>query len=503
MVKKAASKTFARISSQPVDGASLSVFRIVVGCTFFAGLASYLAESWVEYFYVSPKFHFKYYGFSWVRPLAGDGMRALFQLMLVTSVLVAAGVAYRVTSLLLAVGYTYIFLLDKSQYQNHYYLLMLTAWVMACLPAHRALSFDRFFHSKRQDTVPRWTVWLLRFQVGLPYFFGGVAKLNSDWINGQPMRMKLANSTWYPVIGPFFAEEWCVQIFVWGGLLFDLAIVPLLLCRRTRLPAFAVSVCFHLMNATLFNIGVFPWFMIFASTIFFEPEWPRVFRFRGEVRMPNSKIAPTKTYRPLLAAVMVYVMVQVALPFRHQLYAGNVNWTEKGHFFAWHMKLRDKKSVSKFKWVHKATGKAGDINVLKFITPQQAAHATGDPEMIVQLCRFLKEDLQRQGLGDCAVYALNLTSLNGRKPQPLVNPLMDLASVPRSVFLPTEVYTSLSEPLNPFTPWRIARHEWTQHIDIPNRVFWLGTTKDPALENEASVCDLPLRRSAFDMRSMK
>ena len=29
------------------------------------------------------------------------------------------------------------------------------------------------------------------------------------------------------------------------------------------------------MNASLFQIGVFPWVMIFLTTIFFAPDWPR------------------------------------------------------------------------------------------------------------------------------------------------------------------------------------------------------------------------------------
>ena len=31
-------------------------------------------------------------------------------------------------------------------------------------------------------TAPRWYVWLLRGQLGVVYFFAGVAKLNADWL---------------------------------------------------------------------------------------------------------------------------------------------------------------------------------------------------------------------------------------------------------------------------------------------------------------------------------
>ena len=68
------------------------------------------------------------------------------------------------------------------------------------------------------------------------------------------------------------------MLFSYGGLLFDLAVVPLLLWKRTRLQAFLAAVVFHLCNALLFefSIGVFPWMMIAATLMFFDPSWPRM-----------------------------------------------------------------------------------------------------------------------------------------------------------------------------------------------------------------------------------
>lgn len=459
----------------PVDVAFLAFFRVVVGGAFFYSFLSSLSQGWVEFCYVSPEFHFKYFGFEWVQPLPGRGMTWLYQTLCVCALLVATGTVYRLSSILLATGYSYVFLIDKSQYQNHYYLLVLTAWLIAFLPAHRAFAVDSL-RSKRSDSsaVPRWCLWIVRFQVAMPYFFGGIAKLNSDWIHGQPMRMKLANSTWYPLVGSFFTEEWCVQGFVWGGLLFDLLVVPFLLWKRSRLIAFFVALCFHLMNATLFSIGVFPWFMILATMVFFEPGWPRVLRSHrhtGSVRAPEGL---PQTPQWLAAGMILYVTVQCLLPWRHLFYRGNVNWTEEGHFFAWHMKLRDKKTVCKFRWHDPETGDVGDINVLHYITQQQASHATSDPEMIVQLCRFLKQEVSRDRKRECRILALNLTSLNGRRPQPLVNPTLDLGSVDAAAYLPREVFVPLTEPLKPFQPWRVPRKEWIRHVDVDNYDFWFG-----------------------------
>jgi vitamin K-dependent gamma-carboxylase len=47
-------------------------------------------------------------------------------------------------------------------------------------------------------------------------------------------------------------------LFSYGGLLFDLLVVPFLLFRHTRPLALLAAVGFHLMNSQLFTIGIFP-----------------------------------------------------------------------------------------------------------------------------------------------------------------------------------------------------------------------------------------------------
>ena len=47
--------------------------------------------------------------------------------------------------------------------------------------------------AERPTVVPIWVVWLLRFQVGMVYFFSGLAKVNGDWLlRGEPL------ATWLP-----------------------------------------------------------------------------------------------------------------------------------------------------------------------------------------------------------------------------------------------------------------------------------------------------------------
>ena len=126
------------------------------------------------------------------------------------------GFFYRAAAVVFWLGYTYVFLIDKCWYLNHYYLIALLSFIAIFLPADRRLSVDAWRKPAiRTNVAPAWTLWLLRAQVGIPYFFGGVAKLNADWLRGEPMRTWLANSTDFPVIGQFFTQEWCVSIFVY------------------------------------------------------------------------------------------------------------------------------------------------------------------------------------------------------------------------------------------------------------------------------------------------
>ena len=192
---------------------------------------------------------------------------------------VMVGFLYRIAAPVFFLAFTYSFLLDQTRYLNHFYLVCLISFLMCFLPAERAFSVDALLRRKiRSDVVPAWTLWLLRAQVGIPYFYGGIAKLNSDWIHGgEPMRTWLRPLTRMPGVGPIFTADWVVYSFVIGGLMLDLLVVPLLLWRRTRLFAFAAAVVFNLINAVIFDIGIFPWLMLGALLIFFPPDLMRRF----------------------------------------------------------------------------------------------------------------------------------------------------------------------------------------------------------------------------------
>jgi len=462
----------------PVDVASLVFFRICFGALMAWWAWDYLTTGRVRYYYIQPQFHFTYYPFNWIEPLPAAGMYALFLALAILALAIAAGCCYRLTCLLFATGFTYVFLLDATNYQNHYYLIILLSWLLAIIPAHRAVSVDAALFPASggrkptegfSDTAPAWSLWLLRFHIALPYFFGGVAKLDADWYSGIPMQQMLASHAALPVIGPYLSSHTTALAFAWGGLLFDLTVVPLLLWKRTRIPPYILRVLFHITNSALFSIHIFPWFMIFASTIFFESDWPRRILGGQPLSLPaphavawQSLNRPARLGFALLAA---YCVFQLWWPLRHQFYPGNVNWTERGHYFSWRMMLRNKTAGVRYYLTDPAEAKTWNPDLRPYINAEQAGKFTKDPEMILELAHFLADEYRRTSGSPLEVRALVLTSLNGRKPQLFIDPAVDLAREPRG-FHARPWIKPLTEPLRA-EPWSLPLGEWEKHVELP------------------------------------
>ena len=453
---------------QPVDIAFLVFFRVVFGSIMLWEVYRYFSTGWIRRYYIDPSFYFGYFGFEWVKPWPGNGMYIHFAILGVAAACIMVGLLYRFAAPVFFLGFTYVFLLDQTRYLNHFYLICLISFIMIFLPANRALSVDAALRrSLQSQVVPAWTLWLLRFHVGVAYFYGGIAKLNSDWlVGGEPMRTWLRPLMTLPALGTVFQKEWVVYSFVYGGVLVDLLVVPLMLWRRTRLIAFAAAVVFNLINAAIFNIGIFPWFMLGATLIFFPPDLVR--RFARAFLTPGSALrseevqtsvsfkpastdgysrqALTKNQKVILGLLAAYALVHMLVPLRHYLYPGNVSWTEEGHNFAWHMKLRTKRGEALFKISHPASGQTWIVNPKDHLEPRQAMKMANKPDMVLLFAHHLAELKRREGYDNVEVRAQVTSSLNGRKPQVLVDPNVDLAKQSRSM-LPASWIVPLTTPL--------------------------------------------------------
>lgn len=449
----------------PVDISFLVFFRILFGGIMLWEVYRYFTYGWIARYYIEPVINFTYYGFSWVKPWPGRGMYIHFVVLGAAAACVMVGFIYRVAAPVFFLAFTYSFLLEHTRYLNHLYLVCLIGFLMCFLPAERAFSVDALLRRKiRSDTVPAWTLWLLRAQVGIPYFYGGIAKLNSDWLRGgEPMRTWLRPLAETPGGGPIFTSGWVVYSFVIGGLLLDLLVVPLLLWRRTRLFAFAAAVVFNLINAVIFDIGIFPWLMTGALLIFFPPDllrrFARAFMSPGEQFVDAAPSQPTvaiteRSSCPSLTAsqkvifglLAAYLAVQLLFPLRHYLYPGNVSWTEEGHNFAWHMKLRTKTGEAIFTVSHPASGQTWTVKPGDYLKSHQLMKTITKPDLVLQFAHYLAEENRREGFENVEVRARVMVSLNGREPQLLIDPNVDLAKE-QVTLLPARWIVPLTTPL--------------------------------------------------------
>ena len=419
--------------SEPVDIASLVMVRVFFGLIMLWEVVRYFENGWIRKYWLAPDFHFRYFGFDWITPWPGEGMYWHFLGLGFLALLLTFGLFYRVAATLFFIGFSYVFLLEQARYLNHFYLVCLVSFLMAVVPANRAASLDaRFGLCRQSDTVPAWCLWILRFQVGVVYFFGGIAKLNADWLAGEPLRSWLQKRMDYPLIGFLFGQEEVVMTMTYGSVFFDLLIVPLLMWRRTRVAGFAGVLFFNFTNALLFHIGIFPWLAIVLSTVFFAPDWPRRYVVFKENQATQPGGAPLCS-PAILVFLAAYVSWQLVMPLRHWLYPGNVSWTEEGHLYAWHMKLRSKSGRAKF-FVMDETGNELEVSPADYMKSWQARKMATRPDMIHQFVHYLGDRLRAEGIKVVSVRVDARVSLNGRQRQHLLDPDANLLREPRSIW---------------------------------------------------------------------
>ena len=362
-----------------------------------------------------------------------------FALLGLASLCVALGFRYRLSIIAFFALFTYVELIDKTTYLNHYYWVSLASLLMIFLPLNRYASMDAWRNpSLRADTVQAWVVWALRAQVGVVYFFGGVAKLNPDWLlRGQPMRIWLYNSSDLFLIGPLLREEWVAFAMSWCGAAFDLTIVCWLLWRRSRPLAYAVLVVFHVATWLLFPIGMFPWIMIFASLIFFSPDWPHRLKARvlGRREPPSEPVtgegddvSPSRRVIAAAALALVFVLAQFATPLRHWAYPGNVRWNDEGYRFSWRVMLTEKTGHVRFRVTLPTLGETRLVYPEDYLTPIQTERMAYQPDMILATARLIADDFRSLD-GAVEVRADAFVSFNGRPVARFVDPAVDLARI--------------------------------------------------------------------------
>lgn len=407
----------------PVDAAALASFRILFGALLLVAVVRYVAGGTFHEVFIEPR-HF----FPLIRglgPLPAPGMHLVFTALGVAAACLTLGLFTRAAAASFCVLFSYAHFADLTHYLNHYYLVTLLTGLMAVLPVARIWSVDAARAPAASQTVPAWTLWLLRFQVGCVYFFGGIAKLKSDWlVTGAPLRMWLPANGDLPLVGPLLVRPEAALPMSWAGAAFDLCIPFLLLWRRTRPLAYVAVAVFHLLTAALFRLGMFPYFMIAGSLLFLPPGWAR--RFARDP-LPAQAAAGRRPGAVTGAALLLFATFQLTFPLRHHLFGRDVLWTERGFRFSWNVMLMEKTGVADFTTRDRRTGAERPVRVSEYLTPLQAKTMSTQPDLLRDFARLVRAGAAAEGR-DVAVFADVLVSLNGRPPARLIAAGVDLAA---------------------------------------------------------------------------
>jgi vitamin K-dependent gamma-carboxylase len=419
---------------RPVDNTALVVFRILFGFLLFAESIGAILTGWVRENMVEVQFSFTFIGFECLNHLIGPGMYAYYAAMGAAGLMVMLGYRYRLGIWLFTILWTGTYLMQKTSYNNHYYLLIWICLVMALLPAHRYASLDVKSGRVQPTThLVFWQYWLPVALMTIAYVYGSLAKIYPDWLDATFVRRAFTGRYETPWVAKLFDASWFHYFIAWNGVLFDLLVVPALLWSRTRLLATIASFVFHLFNSIVFQIGIFPYLSLGFLLFFYPPATiQRLFMRRKPLGPePNTVTKPISSFT--LAALSALIIIHLALPLRHHFIPGNVFWTEEGHRMSWRMMLRSKSGTANFYVRHQETGASMHFNPEDHLTDKQLRTIATHPDMLWQFAQYIRRHYEEQDI-PISVQVQSWVSLNGRPYTLLIDPEVDLAAVRWSHF---------------------------------------------------------------------
>ncbi|WP_339684680.1 HTTM domain-containing protein [uncultured Nonlabens sp.] len=406
-----------------VDNTALVLFRMLFGLLLACEAFGSIALGAVNTLFIEPDFTFTFIGFEFLEPLPGNWMYVLYVLMGIAGLLVMVGYKYRMALLFYAISWAYVYLMQKSSYNNHCYLLMLLNFLMLLFPANRSASLDALWNpSLRKEHMSRWIyVFIITF-LGIIYAYASVAKFYPDWLDGSfPKYLMSTRGRDFDIL----QQDWVHQAILYFGLFFDLLIVPLLLWKKTRWLAVIASVFFHVFNSVVFQIGIFPYLALSFLLFFFSTEvlhkrflWKKSYYVAAEVLVPKTK-------KLIVFSGTIFLLAMLLLPLRHWIIEDDVLWTEEGHRLSWRMMLRSRVGSGAFYIVEKDTGKKTAVQLEDYLSLKQQRSVQSKPDFIWQFAQELEEIYAEEGK-EIEVYADLKVSINGRIRKQFTDPTVDL-----------------------------------------------------------------------------
>ena len=444
--------------SKKQESTSLAFFRLSFGLLMTFSIIRFWLKGWIKTMYIDPSFHFTFYGFDWVKPL-DEYTYLLFIVCGLSAFFVAIGYKYYLSIITFFLTFTYIELMDKTTYLNHYYFVSVLSFLMIFLPANSSYSVDSYLEKKSYKYSPKWCVDSIKLLLFIVYFYSGIAKINYDWlIEAQPLKIWLTTGSYdLPIIGStLMQQEWFHYLMSWGGMFYDLLIPFILLYSRTRIFGFLLVVFFHVFTVILFPIGMFPYIMIISTLIFFNSQThQKILDFilnpltKQIKNIKELRVINIKRKNLALYVFVIFFIIQFLFPFRYTLYPGELFWNEQGYRFSWRVMLMEKRGYTTFKIVDKENKNSFYVMNDSFLTEFQERQMSFQPDFILEYAHFLGDHYKKSGLNEIEVYADSYVALNGRMSKRFVDPNVDLLKEKRG-FNNKSWILPLNEKINTF-----------------------------------------------------
>ncbi|WP_158975377.1 HTTM domain-containing protein [Cellulophaga sp. L1A9] len=410
-----------------IDNINLILFRIFFGILISLECYGAILTGWVKSNLVTPKFNFSFIGFEWLTTLTGPWMYAYFILMGTLGILISIGYKYTYSMLAFALMWSGVYLMQKTSYNNHYYLLMLISSIMVFFPANKDYSIDAKLNPEiRSNKMHAYFKYIIILQLFIVYTYAAVAKVYADWLNFEFIQVLMRGKANYFLIGDLLQIPWIHQFIAIFGILFDLLIVPALLWKPSRKFAFIFAVFFHIFNSIIFQIGIFPYLALAFTVFFFDPKKIRSIFFKNTLDYKPANMATPKFKTLILGVWIVYFIFQIGLPLRHHFFEDDVLWTEEGHRLSWRMMLRRRSGIVHFNSIDKQTNTTTNVNLNDYLTKKQIRKIGAYPDFIWQFAQHLKKEAKKNNK-EIAVYANARVSINGKPKKQLIDPKVDLA----------------------------------------------------------------------------
>ncbi len=419
----------------PTHGHVLGLFRIVYGCFMVYLMVQYHQIDIVKNAFVLPKIQLAYFDF-W-KPLPEPIMDAMLLVMLLCSLLITIGWLFRPACFVFGIFFGYFLFLDKGIFNNHLYFFMLLAFMLGFTHADRFFSVRSLRGKEKMADlrIPQWEVFIFQFQFAVVYFYGGLAKLNPDWLlRLEPVKSMIAGYPKDGILAGWLGLGFQPVLLTYGGLIFDLAIPFLLWWQRTRWWSLVPLLFFHFSNAITFDdIGIFPFIMICSTVLYFPPsELPVLKNMVAEKSKNKLLLTSPKWVEKLMVAFVVF---QLLFPFRGLFLPNPVNWSMIANRFAWRMKCQSR-TMEEFSYSVQdgPNGKPTSVEVNTFVNLSQIRTAMNDPKAAADIAKGIALEAKKFGVSDPVVRAKIKVRWNGYAPAYMVDTLLDLSKVEYSPF---------------------------------------------------------------------